>query len=225
MSSLIIYILSVVLVGFLHESSHAIAINARGGHVFEAGFLLMFATPSFYIDASGIATIRSRPGRLQAWSAGLSAQAILLATSLLFIVYDPGAPQWFKQFLLLTSCINLAMMLANAVPIVRLDGYRVFCELIGVTDLLRLGSSALAGRPIAEIPGHIELGLATFFTIITGIFVPCLVITAVSSSISAWTRVSLTTFSHVIIVIMCVSLVTTFIRFMYRHFHWRIHRA
>ena len=225
MSSLIIYILSVVLVGFLHESSHAIAINARGGHVFEAGFLLMFAIPSFYIDASGIATIRSRPGRLQAWSAGLSAQAILLATSLLFIVYDPGAPQWFKQFLLLTSCINLAMMLANAVPIVRLDGYRVFCELIGVTDLLRLGSSALAGRPIAEIPGHIELGLATFFTIITGIFVPCLVITAVSSSISTWTRVSLTTFSHVIIVIMCVSLVTTFIRFMYRHFHWRIHRA
>ena len=223
-SSLATYVLAIILIGFFHESSHAIAIKANGGHVFETGFFLMFAIPAFYVDATGVAMIRSRLGRIQVWCAGLCAQAILLLGCLLIQIDVTATPAWVMRFLLLTSCVNLAMVLANLIPLVRLDGYRVFCELIGVHDLLGLGWSSMSQRNRDPSAGPLERGLAVFFVAITVAVVPCLIITAASMTLPTWIGISLVTLARVLSMMMgcgvCLIMVvygTHFLRGQVRH--------
>lgn len=175
-SSLLAYLLSILIIGFFHESSHAVTIKARGGHVFETGFFLIFLIPAFYVDATGIRMIRSKAGRIQAWCAGLCMQAILLLACLLVLVYLPETPSCILDFALLSSCVNVAMVLANLLPIIRLDGYRVFCELVGVEDLITTGAAALLNQSVPGRADPLRRSIAVFFTTVTVILVPSLAV-------------------------------------------------
>lgn len=208
-SSLLTYLLSILIIGFLHESSHAVTIQARGGHVFETGFFLMFLIPAFYVDATGISMIRTRIGRIQAWCAGLSMQAILLLVSLLVLIAAPAAPHWLHSFVLLASCVNIAMVLANLIPIIRLDGYRVFCEIVGVDDLLSLGLPVLMNRPVPASTSTVQRVLAGFFTAVTVLLVPCLIITAASIALPQWTGLPVETLGRVMTGVMTTVVVVS----------------
>ena len=147
--------------------------------------------------------IRSRGGRIQAWCAGLCAQAILLLACLVVYLYAPALPPWLSRIMVLATCVNLAMALANLLPLIRLDGYRVFCELLGVHDLLSAGAGALRGQALgSQAPESI---LAAFFTAITVLAVPCLIITGVSMTLPSWTDISLQTLATVMTACLCVS--------------------
>ena len=201
-SSLLTYLLAIVIIGFFHESSHAVTIQARGGHVFETGFFLMFLIPAFYVDATGISMIRTKLGRIQAWCAGLCIQAVLLLVFLLVLVGAPDAPEWLHGFALLASCVDVAMVLANLIPIIRLDGYRVFCELVGVEDLINLGLPVLTNRPVPGSPSAVQRILAGFFAAVTILLVPCLIITAASFALPGWTGIPLETLGRIMTILM-----------------------
>lgn len=204
-SSLLTYLLAIVIIGFFHESSHAVTIQDRGGHVFETGFFLMFLIPAFYVDATGISMIRTKLGRIQAWCAGLCIQAVLLLVFLLVLVGAPAAPEWLHGFALLASCVDVAMVLANLIPIIRLDGYRVFCELVGVEDLINLGLPVLTNRPVPGSPSAVQRILAGFFAAVTILLVPCLIITAASFALPGWTGIPLETLGRIMTILMATS--------------------
>jgi hypothetical protein len=94
------------------------------------------------------------------------------------------------------------MVLANLIPIIRLDGYRVFCELVGVEDLINLGLPVLTNRPVPGSPSAVQRILAGFFAAVTILLVPCLIITAASFALPGWTGIPLETLGRIMTILM-----------------------
>ena len=133
-----------LLSGLFHECGHAAACAYSGARPGKIGVGLYLVMPAFYTDVTSAYRL-DRTGRLRTDLGGLYFNAIVvlgLAVSYLAV----PAP----ALLVAIALVNLEM-LQQLLPIVRLDGYFILSDLIGVPDLFgRIGpvlSSLVPGRP------------------------------------------------------------------------------
>jgi putative peptide zinc metalloprotease protein len=133
-----------LLSGLFHECGHAAACAYSGARPGKIGVGLYLVLPAFYTDVTSAYRL-DRTGRLRTDLGGLYFNAIVvlgLAVSYL-AVPEPA-------LLVAIALVNLEM-LQQLLPIVRLDGYFILSDLIGIPDLFgRIGpvlSSLLPGRP------------------------------------------------------------------------------
>lgn len=125
---ILLYVLMLLSV-ILHEFSHGITCKLFGGKVGTMGFMLIFFSPAFYCDISGIRMINDKRKQIFTSFAGIYFNIFLVALSA--ILYMIAKKPLFASFLLL----NLVMILSNIVPLIKLDGYWMLSFATGITNL------------------------------------------------------------------------------------------
>ncbi|MGB2672495.1 MAG: efflux RND transporter periplasmic adaptor subunit [Candidatus Acidiferrum sp.] len=130
----VLYVLGMFVVA-AHEYAHAHACKHYGGRVPAMGFALIYLTPAFYTDTTEGAVKGTRYQRLVISLAGIWVELIIcsIATPIWWgtppntVIHD-GA-----YFLMLLT--GITSLLINWNPLIKLDGYYMLCEILGITDL------------------------------------------------------------------------------------------
>jgi len=120
----------IVVSAGLHEMGHATACAYGGAHPGGMGAGIYVVWPAFYTDVTDAYRL-DRPGRLRTDLGGVYVNAIIvIATAAGYAMsgYDP---------LVLLCFLLQILVLQQMLPFLRLDGYYVLSDLVGVPDLFR----------------------------------------------------------------------------------------
>jgi putative peptide zinc metalloprotease protein len=122
-------------VGCLHEIGHGHACKHYGARVPAMGFGLIYLAPAFYTDTTEGEVQGTRYQRLVISIAGVWAELMLYAiVTPIWWGTPPDTPVHnAAYFLMLIS--GIAAVLVNWNPLIKLDGYFMLCEILGIVDL------------------------------------------------------------------------------------------
>ncbi|MDQ1684106.1 MAG: putative peptide zinc metalloprotease protein [Frankiaceae bacterium] len=139
----LVMFVAVVVSAFLHECGHATGLRYGGGEPGTMGAGVYLAFPAFYTDVTDAYRL-GKGGRLRTDLGGVYFNALfMLGTAGIYAVtrFEP------LLFLILVQHIEIAHQF---LPFLRLDGYYIVADAVGVPDLFtRIGPilrSALPGR-------------------------------------------------------------------------------
>jgi putative peptide zinc metalloprotease protein len=132
-------------VGGLHEIGHGHACKHYGGRVPAMGFGLIYLAPCFYTDTTEGEVHATRYQRLVISVAGVWVE---------LMVYAVATPIWWgtppdtpvhngAYFLMLIT--GIAAVLVNWNPLIKLDGYFMLCEILGIGDLKEDSTAYVSG--------------------------------------------------------------------------------
>jgi CRP-like cAMP-binding protein/Zn-dependent protease len=136
---------------FAHELGHAMALIHYKRRVLGAGFFIFFGSPAFFVDASDGLMLDRRERIVQSF-AGPFSEMVLAGVASLVIVATPGSG--VAAFLYRFALIYYFIIFMNLIPLLELDGYWIFSDLIQVPNLRR--------RSINFIQGDLWHKLATW---------------------------------------------------------------
>jgi putative peptide zinc metalloprotease protein len=130
----ILYALGMFVVA-AHEYGHAHACKHYGGRVPAMGFALVYLTPAFYTDTTEGAVKGSRYQRLIISLAGIWAELIIcsIATPIWWGTPPDSAIHDGAYFLMMLT--GFMSLIVNWNPLMKLDGYHMLCEVLGIADL------------------------------------------------------------------------------------------
>lgn len=126
--------ITLVLAG-IHETAHGVTCRHFGGHVKCMGFALVYLTPAFYTDTSE-GVVRCAPlERIVITIAGVWSE-LYLCTFATFVWWGtpPGTTVHNSAYVLVLMT-GIATLLLNWNPLMKLDGYYILCDIIGILDL------------------------------------------------------------------------------------------
>ena len=128
------YLLAVVILA-CHEFGHAHACKHYRGRVPAMGFALIYLTPAFYTDTTEGLVQASRYQRLVISVAGVWAELMIcaIATPIWWGTPPDTALHTAAYDVMLITGISSALINWN--PLMKLDGYHMLCEIIGIADL------------------------------------------------------------------------------------------
>jgi putative peptide zinc metalloprotease protein len=135
----------VLILGFIHESSHGLTCKHFGGQVHQMGFMFIYLAPAFYVDVTEIWISATKLQRLATIIAGIWIEFVICGLSMVVWINTlPG--QWIHDFayqmILLTG---VAVVVINLNPLIKLDGYYFMTEVIGIPDLKERSTAFLSG--------------------------------------------------------------------------------
>lgn len=129
-----LYVIGMIVVA-VHEFAHAHACKHYGGRVPAMGFALVYLTPAFYTDTTEGTVMGSRHQRLIIALAGVWSELMLCAIATP-IWWGTPPDTWLHDgayfMMMLTGIMSLVV---NWNPLMKLDGYHMLCEAIGIPDL------------------------------------------------------------------------------------------
>jgi putative peptide zinc metalloprotease protein len=118
-----------------HELAHAHACKHYGGRVPAMGFLLIYLMPAFYTETSEGYVKGSRYQRLIIDMAGAYSELLICAVvTPIWWATPPGTTVHDAAYLLMLMT-GIVGLLLNWNPLMKLDGYYMLCEIIGIPDL------------------------------------------------------------------------------------------
>jgi putative peptide zinc metalloprotease protein len=120
---------------FFHESGHGMTCKQFGGSVEKMEFLLMYFAPTFVCDVTQIWVLGDRKARLATIISGIWIDLIIcfFATTIWWAT-APG--MWIHDFAYKVIMVSgIGVTLLNLNPLIKLDGYYMFSEIIGEADL------------------------------------------------------------------------------------------
>ena len=144
---------------FFHETAHGLTCKHFGGNVEKMGFTLMYFAPSFFCDASQVWIYGGKWERIATAIAGIWIDLILCViatviwwgTATGMVVHDIA----YKVMMV----TGIGVSLLNLNPLIKLDGYLIFCELIHEPDLKERTTTYLSGiirKNIFHLPAEVE---------------------------------------------------------------------
>lgn len=147
------------LIAVVHETAHGLTCKHFGGGVHRMGFLLMYSLPCFFCDTTEAWLHTGRTGRILTMLAGIWVELTICAFSTLtWWATTPGT--WLHdmayKIILFTG---IAVVVLNINPLIKLDGYFIFCELIGIGDLKEKSTaytSSWVRRNVFGLPAEVE---------------------------------------------------------------------
>ena len=121
--------------GFFHETAHGLTCKHVGGGVHRMGFMLLYLSPAFFVDLTEVYVYGGKWQRVSAIIAGIWVE--LMFCSMASIVWwgtPLGSPvhDFAYKIMLITG---VAVVLMNLNPLIKLDGYYLLGELVGVVAL------------------------------------------------------------------------------------------
>ncbi len=144
---------------FFHESFHGLTCKHFGGNVEKMGFSLMYFAPSFFCDVTQIWIYGGKWERIATVLAGIWGDLIVcFAATAVWWATAPGmlAHTLAYKIMMVTG---IGVSLLNLNPLIKLDGYYIFCELIGEPDLKERTSAYLSGwtrKHLFGMPAEVE---------------------------------------------------------------------
>jgi len=150
-----IFYLVAVLSMCWHELGHGHACKHYGGRVPVMGFLLIYLTPAFYTDTTEGEVMASRYQRMVIALAGVWSELYICAVAT--ILWWFSAPDTLLHSVAYTMMLitGIASVLINFNPLMKLDGYYIMSELLGLADLKENSTayvSAWVKRHIWKLP-------------------------------------------------------------------------
>ena len=144
---------------FFHETAHGLTCKHFGGNVERMGFTLMYFAPSFFCDASQVWIYGGKWERIATAIAGIwldliicvIATVIWWGTATGMVIHDIA----YKVMMV----TGIGVSLLNLNPLIKLDGYLIFCELIHEPDLKERTTAYLSGivrKNIFRLPAEVE---------------------------------------------------------------------
>ena len=122
----------------IHEVAHGLTCKHYGGHVRAMGFALIYLSPAFFTDTTEGMVTGSRHQRLMISVSGVWSELMVCAIfTPLWWGTAPGTTlhDFAYTIILITG---IGVVLINWNPLMKLDGYHMLCEIIGVGDLKKL---------------------------------------------------------------------------------------
>jgi putative peptide zinc metalloprotease protein len=144
---------------FLHESFHGLTCKHFGGNVEGMGFSLMYFAPSFFCDVTQVWIYGGKWERIATVIAGIWGDLIVcfLATAVWWATTPGMVAHTLAYKVMMVTGIGVSLLNLN--PLIKLDGYYIFCELIGEPDLKERTSAYLSGwtrKHIFGMPAEVE---------------------------------------------------------------------
>ncbi len=119
----------------VHEFCHGLACKHTGGESHSMGFLLIYLSPAFYCDTTEAWVYGGKWQRITTAAAGVWSSLIIYAlASFLWwgTAIDSGVHN-FAYVVMLAS--GILPVLINLNPLIKLDGYFIFTEMLEISDL------------------------------------------------------------------------------------------
>ena len=119
----------------IHETGHGLTCKHYGAPVPAMGFLLIYLTPAFYTDTTAGEVKASRFERLMIAVSGVYAELVVCAFATpIWWLTPPNTPTHdFAYTIILFT--GIAVVMINWNPLMKLDGYYIMCDLMGIQDL------------------------------------------------------------------------------------------
>ena len=138
----ILFLALALFLTFAHEMGHATSLVHYDRKVLSAGFFIFFGSPAFFVDASDGLMLERRQRIVQSF-AGPFAELILAGIASVVMLLTPGTT--LAAFLYRFALINYFVIFMNLIPLLELDGYWIFSDLIQVPDLRRRSLNFVQG--------------------------------------------------------------------------------
>ena len=149
LDSVIILALGFVLT-YSHELGHALALVHFGRRIRNAGFMLYFGSPAFFVDASDGLMLERGPRILES-AMGPFAEMILAGCGAILLLAFPDAR--FAPLLYKFTALNYFVIFENLIPLLELDGYFILAEADRGPRPSRALAAVHTARPLAQDPG------------------------------------------------------------------------
>lgn len=130
-----------LLLGIAHEYGHGLACNYYGGKVPRMGVMLYWLFPMFYCDTSSAYRLK-RQERLVVTLSGLYLQGFLASLALLMLLLMPLS-EGGRYLLVQMVVLSFLLSWVNLFPLVKLDGYYLLGDLLGIDNLRPKALSAM----------------------------------------------------------------------------------
>ena len=134
-----------LILAYFHESAHGLTCKHYGGQVHSMGFHLIYLLPAFFIDVSEGFVYASRWQRFITILAGIWVEMIFCAFATIVWWGTPagsGAHDLAYKVMLITG---VAVVVVNMNPLIKLDGYYAFSEILGFADIKEKSTAYLSG--------------------------------------------------------------------------------
>jgi putative peptide zinc metalloprotease protein len=141
---LLLYVVSMGIVA-IHEFGHAHACKHYGARVPAMGFALVYLTPAFYTDTTEGVVVASRSQRFVIALAGIWAELILcsIATPIWWGTPPDTLVHDVAYFIIMLT--GIMSLILNWNPLIKLDGYHMLCEALGIPDLKENSTAYVSG--------------------------------------------------------------------------------
>lgn len=130
----VFYIVAVVSMCW-HEIGHGHACKHYGGRIPSMGFLLIYLTPAFYTDTTEGDVLASRYQRMVIALAGVWSELYICAAATIIWWLSPPDTTLHSVAYVMMLITGIASVLINFNPLIKLDGYYIMSELLGLVDL------------------------------------------------------------------------------------------
>lgn len=144
---------------FLHELAHGLTCKHYGAGVHRMGFQLLYMEPTFFVEVTEGWVYANRQQRMAIILAGVWVELICCAmASFVFWGTAPGTGlhEMSYKVMLITG---IAVVVIEMMPLIKLDGYYLFCELVRIPDLKERStdfSFAWIKRKVFRMPADAE---------------------------------------------------------------------
>ena len=133
------------VIGFFHESGHALTAKHFGAEVHRTGLMLVYTTPAFFVDTVEVWIFGTRMNRIYTVLAGFWFELMLCAiATFVWWATPPGAMiHDFAYKIILVG--GIMPVVFNMNPLAKLDGYLCFSEIIRIQNLKEKANAFLSG--------------------------------------------------------------------------------
>jgi len=119
----------------VHELAHAHACKHYGGRVPAMGFALVYLLPAFYTDTTEGFVHATFTQRLTISFAGVWSEMLLyMVATPIWWGTTPGTPVHNAAYFVMILC-GLMNVIVNWNPLIKLDGYYMLCDFVGINNL------------------------------------------------------------------------------------------
>ncbi len=132
--SILVLLIAVFGTISLHEFAHAMTLKHFGGEVRQMGFLLLYFQPCFYCDVSDAYLLPEKKKKILVTFAGVIFQIFVWSLSTLAWHLLPGDSALGHLFFI-ASAFTLLTVLFNLNPLIKLDGYYILTDWVGIPNL------------------------------------------------------------------------------------------
>ncbi|HEX4038449.1 MAG TPA: efflux RND transporter periplasmic adaptor subunit [Acidobacteriaceae bacterium] len=188
-----------LILGYFHESAHALTCKHYGGQVHAMGFHLIYLSPAFFVDVTEALVYATRWQRLITILAGIGIELFFCAIATVIWWGTPpgsGVHDLAYKIMLITG---VAVVVVNMNPLIKLDGYYAFSEIIGFPDIKEKSTAYLSGllrHDLFHLPVEVDFvpkrrraGYVTY-AILSGIYSYALLFAVVRFSYNVFSKFS-----------------------------------
>lgn len=147
-----------LVIGFIHESAHGLTCKHYGGGVHRMGAHLTYLMPGFFVDVTEAWVYGGRWQRLATIIAGIWVEMILCSV-VTVVWWGTPAGSFLHDFAYkIILFTGVGVVVINMNPLIKLDGYYAFCELVGVPDIKEKSTSYVSSwvqRHVFRLPAEV----------------------------------------------------------------------